>query len=108
MFKYTESEELALTYGFEEVIDENAFNGRYFVKDNLIWIHDISALKRELKIFLDSKLKDLGYDVDMYRTINLPKKVNKHSTCCTEDFFNDDDMVYLSDGVYISADECWF
>ena len=42
------SEKLALKYNFQMVIDENAYNGRYFIKDGKKWIHNIDALKRQL------------------------------------------------------------
>ena len=45
---YTPSERAALAKGFLEVIDPSAYNGRYFIKNEKKWIHDISALKRDL------------------------------------------------------------
>ena len=63
---YTNSEKLALSKGFEEVLDENAFNGRYFIKDGKIWIHDIDALQDKLDVYDEYELEELGYDVDTY------------------------------------------
>ena len=45
---FNRSEKLALKYNFQMVIDENAYNGRYFIKDGKKWIHNIDALKRQL------------------------------------------------------------
>jgi len=63
---YNRSEQLALNNGFEEVSDEKAYNGRYFIKDGRKWIHNISGLKRQLGICDNSKLEELDYDVNMY------------------------------------------
>ena len=48
------------------VYDENSYNGRYFAKDDKIWIHNIKALKSQLNTDSDYRLKKLGYDVDTY------------------------------------------
>jgi hypothetical protein len=63
---YLKNIELALSLGFEEVLDENAYNGRFYIKDDKIWIHDIEALKAKLHFKSDKELKDLNYDVDSY------------------------------------------
>ncbi len=63
---YKKNIQLALTLGFEEKFDENAYNGKFYVKDGQIWIHDIEALKRKLKIDSDNELRELNYDVDSY------------------------------------------
>lgn len=64
--QYNRSEQLARQNGFKEVQDENAYNGRYFVKDGKLWIHNIGALKATLGIKSDNELKKHGYDVDAY------------------------------------------
>ena len=46
--------------------DENAYNGRYFIKDGKKWIHNIDALKRQLGINNDRELENMDYDVDSY------------------------------------------
>jgi len=64
--QYNSSELAALGKGFEEVQDSEAYNGRCFVKDGLIWIHNITALKAKLGIYDDEELREQKYDVDTY------------------------------------------
>ncbi|MBT1443082.1 hypothetical protein KJI95_00880 [Shewanella sp. JM162201] len=63
---YLKNIELAVSLGFEEVPDENAYKGRYYIKNGIIWIHDIGALKHKLGDISDQELAALGYDVDSY------------------------------------------
>ncbi len=63
---YLKNIELALSLGFQEVFDKNAYNGIYYIKDDKIWIHDIEALKAKLHFKSDKELKDLNYDVESY------------------------------------------
>ena len=63
---FNRSEKLALKYSFEMVIDEEAYNGRYFIKDGKKWIHNIDALKRQLGTKSDDVLINNGYDVKSY------------------------------------------
>lgn len=63
---YHKNIELALSLGFEEVCDNKAYRGKYYIKDGLIWIHDIEALKTRLKVDKDEELKRLNYDVESY------------------------------------------
>lgn len=63
---YARNVQLALSLGFEEREDHNAYKGKYYVKHGIIWIHDISALKAKLKIRSDNELRELNYDVDSY------------------------------------------
>ena len=65
---FTRSEQKALQNGFEVIYDENAYNGRYFVKNGKKWIHNIDALKSQLRIRNDNVLAQNGYDVDAYYT----------------------------------------
>lgn len=65
-FNYNRSERKALANGFEEVANENAYNGRYFIRNNLCWIHNISALKTKLRINTNEELLSAGYDVFVY------------------------------------------
>ena len=60
------SELLAIKNGFEVVYDEDAYNGRYFIKDGKKWIHNIEALKRQLRVNCDSELLEYDYDVVSY------------------------------------------
>ncbi len=63
---FNNSEKTALRNGFEVVYDEDAYNGRYFVKEGKKWIHNIAALKGQLNISNDYQLARMGYDVDTY------------------------------------------
>ncbi len=114
---YNLSEKEALKQGFIEVEDFEAYNHRYFIKDGLIWIHNIEALKSKLKIYDEDKLRSMKYDVDTYyKQNNIPsnRKKNKRPRLYdTKDnlancSFDTANMVYLSDGVYIHRDDCWF
>ena len=60
------SEKSALRNGFDVVYDEDAYNGRYFVKEGKKWIHNIDALKRQLRVNCDSELSEYDYDVVSY------------------------------------------
>ena len=63
---FNRSELLAIKNGFEVVYDEDAYNGRYFIKDGKKWIHNIEALKRQLRVNCDSELLEYDYDVVSY------------------------------------------
>ncbi|MCT7433708.1 hypothetical protein N5T66_10450 [Aliarcobacter cryaerophilus] len=63
---FNRSEQLALKNGFEVVYDNDAYNGRYFIKDGKKWIHNIDALKRQLGTSSDSEVEEKGYDVEAY------------------------------------------
>lgn len=63
---YQKNVELAIDLGFEEVCDEKAYKGKCYIKDGLIWIHDIEALKTRLNIEENEDLKRLDYDVGSY------------------------------------------
>ncbi len=114
---YTPSEKLALKKGFSEVTDPNAYNGRYFIKNREIWIHDISALKVRLGVLTDQEVRSHGYDVDTYYDENkyknkrsLPKSLRMCDTKDRNDqcHYSLSDMVYMSDGMYIHKDDCWW
>ena len=63
---FNRSELLAIKNGFEVVFDKDAYNGRYFIKDGKKWIHNIDALKRQLRVNCDSELSEYDYDVVSY------------------------------------------
>lgn len=63
---YNKNIELALALGFEEVCDEKAYRGKYYIKDGLFWIHDIEALKASFSFNEDEELRQEGYDVGSY------------------------------------------
>lgn len=63
---FNRSEQLAVKNGFEVVYDKDAYNGRYFIKDGKKWIHNIEALKRQLRVNSDSELSEYDYDVVAY------------------------------------------
>lgn len=79
--QYTESERLALALGYREVADDNAFRGRYFIKDGKKWIHNLEALRRTLnqgygRYIDDEELatpvpEGFGYDVEAYYSYNF-------------------------------------
>lgn len=64
--RYNYSEQLAYDSGFKEVKDNSAYNGRYFIKNGMKWIHNIVALKRQLRVNSSKQLENMGYDVDTY------------------------------------------
>ena len=64
------SEKLALKNGFKSVDDSKSYNGRYFIKNGLKWIHNIKALKSRLGVRVDSKLVEMGYDIQAYYALN--------------------------------------
>jgi hypothetical protein len=68
--RYNGSEQHAYNCGFKAVDDENAYNGRYFIKNGKKWIHNLKALKSTIGISNEYKLKQLGYDVDSYYKFN--------------------------------------
>ena len=63
---FNRSEQLAVKNGFEVVYDKDAYNGWYFIKDGKKWIHNIDALKRQLRIDSDAELSEYDYDVSAY------------------------------------------
>lgn len=63
---YHKNVELALNLGFEEVCYEKAYRGKYYIKDRLVWIHDIEALKARLDFDKDEELRQKNYDVTSY------------------------------------------
>ena len=63
---YHKNVELALNLGFEEVCYEKAYRGKYYIKDGLVWIHDIEALKARLNFDKDEELRYENYDVTSY------------------------------------------
>lgn len=66
---YTSSELCALKNKFVEFQDSKAFNGRYFLKNHLIWIHNLNSLMNKLGLN-EEDLKQKGYDVDSYHSRN--------------------------------------
>ena len=70
---YNVSEKEASKKGFEEVEDSETYNGRYFIKDGFIWIHNIEALKSKLCIYNEDELRYMKYDVDTYYNHNSSK-----------------------------------
>jgi len=115
MKPYNTSEKEAIAKGFEEVEDNEAYNGRYFIKDGLIWIHNIQALKSKLGIYDEDELRYMNYDVDTYYDQNSSISIPSNKLRLYDDkdgdgncAFDFENMVYLGDGVYIHEDDCWF
>ncbi|MCW9715195.1 MULTISPECIES: hypothetical protein [Avibacterium] len=69
---YTDSEVQAIIAGYTECADARAYNGRYFIKNGLKWIHNLEALRRKLnneygRYIDDEELRaEFGYDVENY------------------------------------------
>ncbi len=104
---YSKNIELALSLGFEEVLDESAYKGKYYVKNNIIWIHYISALKRKLGVNSDQELKNLNYDVDSYyKYLNHSNEMVDNEMASLYDAITHEDgePTYLSDGVWLYPD----
>jgi CII-binding regulator of phage lambda lysogenization HflD len=104
---YSKNIELALALGFEEVLDEKAFKGKYYVKDSIVWIHDITALKRKLGVSSDQELRDLSYDVDNYHEYvnHTNEMVNSEMASLYSAITHEDgEPTYLSDGVWLYPD----
>jgi hypothetical protein len=104
---YQTSVELALSLGYEEVIDDNAFKGCYFIKNGKKWIHDIEALMRHLKIDQYADLEKPGYDLDNYHSYKdhtnemarqEMQSIYRGITHC------DGEATYLSDGMWLLPD----
>ncbi|MBV5322072.1 MAG: hypothetical protein JZU62_10300 [Sulfuricurvum sp.] len=53
---YAKSVELALALGYQEILDENAYQGKYYIKDRKKWIHSIEALKAKLGVISNDEL----------------------------------------------------
>ncbi|MGC7559420.1 hypothetical protein [Pasteurella sp. PK-2025] len=87
--EYNQSETLALSLGYTEVADINAFRGRYFIKNGKKWIHNIEALRRKLNAdygrYIDdeeleaSAPEGFGYDVVAYYIYNGSENSLSHS-----------------------------
>ena len=91
---YHKNVELALSLGFEEVCDERAYRGKYYIKDGLIWIHDIEALKTSLNINKDGELEHSNYDVKSYY-----KYVNYTNEMVDQELETIKAAIYSSDSV---------
>lgn len=114
---YEESCQKALTLDYQAIEDLKAYLGVVFVKDNLKWVHNIEALRRELGVTTDELLTELGYNVsDYYEYKNVPLDEVLVVACKNElkeifyqlggaDVFIDGcSATYLCDGVYITED----
>ncbi|QOY53320.1 hypothetical protein [Candidatus Sulfurimonas baltica] len=104
---YKKSVELALSLGYEEVSDENAYKGKYFIKHEKIWIHNIEALKLKLKVTSNEELDNLGYDVENYH--RYKKHTNKMADNEMKNLYAnithlDGEATYLYDGMWLLPD----
>lgn len=104
---YSKSVELAIALGFEEVLDESAYKGKYYVRNDKIWIHDISALKYKLGVNSDWELRNLSYDVDSYsKYVNYSNEMVVHEmvSIYNDITHEDGEPTYLADGVWLYPD----
>ena len=104
---YDKSVKLALARKYVEVLDEDAYKGKYFIKDGMKWIHDIEALKRKLNIATNHELESEGYDVANYH------KYKDYSNSMVDEELveiyrnitqEDGEPTYLSDGMWLYPD----
>ncbi len=104
---YKKSVELALCLGYNKVLDDNAFKGCYFIKDNKKWIHDIVALMQYLDIKLYEHLEELGYDLKNYHSYK--DHTNEMATQEMKEIYSgitheDGQPTYMSDGIWLYPD----
>ena len=104
---YERSVDLALSLGYEEVHDINAYNEFYYIRNNKIWIHDIEALKLKLRVKSDEELEQLNYDVENYYrfhnyTNNMVDKFMKE--LYSQITHSKGEATYLHDGVWLLPD----
>lgn len=104
---YKKSVELALSLGYKEVLDENAYQRKYFIKHKKIWIHDIEALKSKLYVNSNEELSKLGYDVENYH--RYKKHTNEMADNEMRDLYAnithlDGEATYLHDGMWLLPD----
>ncbi len=104
---YAKSVELALSLGYKEILDENAYKGKYFIKNEKIWIHNIEALKEKLQVNSNEELIELGYDVDNYHAYK--NHTNKMADDEMRNLYAnithlDGEATYLNDGMWLLPD----
>ncbi|MEQ5575061.1 hypothetical protein ABN306_19865 [Providencia huaxiensis] len=93
----------ALSMGFEKVFDDRDYDaGAYYIKDGKKWIFDINALKQKQNIFSDNELKELGYDVDTYKSV--AKELDEMSIIYQDIVIEDGEAIYLEGGMYLYPD----
>ncbi len=104
---YKKSVELALSLGYKEVLDENAYQGKYFIKDEKIWIHDKEALKSKLQVTSNEELENLGYDVenyDKYKKYTNEMADNEMRKIYASITHSEGEATYLHDGMWLLPD----
>lgn len=104
---YAKSVELALALGYKEILDENAYKGRYFIKNEKKWIHHIEALKKKLNVHSNTELATLGYDIENYHKYKkyTNKMVDKELTNLYMNITHaDGEATYLHDGMWLLDD----
>lgn len=116
-----EQKQLASNLGYEEVPDQDAYTGAYFIKNGKKWIFNITGLKKTLNVTSDDELRAQDYDVDMYFEIRqnryqyqvmilgsdgiVPLTKNEltsvyHDLQVTNE---PEEIVYLSDGMWLDS-----
>lgn len=83
-FSYTASEIEAILSGYVQVDDKRAYNGRYFIKNNKKWIHNLNALRSKLNDIYARYIDDeelvhsFGYDVENYYFRHRENKISNN------------------------------
>jgi hypothetical protein len=104
---YSKNIELAMSLGLQEVSDENAYNGKFYVKNGIIWIHNIEALKAKLRVKSDQELKTLNYDVDSYyKYVDYTNEMvdDEMKFIYSAITHEDGEPTYLNDGIWLYPD----
>lgn len=107
MMDYEKSVELALAKGYQAVPDPNAYRGVFYVRNGLIWIHEIDALKYSLGVSSTEELRDHSYDVDSY--YKYKDYSNDMADAELESLYaelspGEGQPAYLMDGMYLFPD----
>ena len=104
---YKTSVALARHLGYEEVLDAHAFHGRYFIKNELKWIHDIEGLMRHLRVSNPEDLVAHGYDLANYHSYKhfTNEMAQKEMQSIYDDITHaDGEATYMCDGMWLLPD----
>jgi hypothetical protein len=111
---YEASCEKAELLGYKRVEDLRAYGKAYYVDQNgKIWIHRIANLAYKMGFQTLQDAEDAGYNVDDYfKYIDFtPEEISNLEMVDLYNQFRtgiyDDELIYLSDGVYLNAEGEW-